>query len=85
MKPVIRVGDVMLEYGGVVLQGHYECYGLPIACEGDAAICNQHGPTVIAQGSDLLEIDGRAAALHGHRCACGCTLVSSMPDTTVAS
>ncbi|MEX7612033.1 PAAR domain-containing protein, partial [Klebsiella pneumoniae] len=23
-------------------------------------------------------------ALHGHRCACGCTLVSSNPDCRVA-
>ncbi|MBE9326178.1 PAAR domain-containing protein, partial [Klebsiella pneumoniae] len=26
---------------------------------------------------------GQPVALHGHRCACGCTLVSSNPDCGV--
>ncbi|MCK6190751.1 PAAR domain-containing protein [Pseudomonas sp. EYE_354] len=84
MKSVIRQGDTLREYGGEVLEGHYECDGSPIACLGDAVRCNLHGGTEIAEGSDLLHIDGRPAALHGHRCKCGCTLVSSMPDTEVA-
>jgi hypothetical protein len=25
MKPVIRQGDTLQEYGGEVLEGHYEC------------------------------------------------------------
>ena len=37
--------------------------------------------TRIEEGSALSEIDGRALALDGHRCVCGCTLVSSLPDT----
>ena len=85
MKPVIRQGDTLREYGGEVLEGHYECHGKPIACQGDAVHCNRHGRTEIAEGSDLLHINGRPAALHGHRSACGCTLVSSMPDSLVAS
>jgi uncharacterized Zn-binding protein involved in type VI secretion len=84
MKPVIRQGDTLAEYGGEVLEGRYECHGKPIAREGDSARCNQHGLTEIADGTDLLHIDGRRAALHGHRCKCGCTLVSSMPDSLVA-
>jgi len=28
---------------------------------------------------------GCPVALHAHRCACGCSLVSSMPDTLAAS
>ncbi|KIQ30777.1 MULTISPECIES: PAAR domain-containing protein [Pseudomonas syringae group] len=84
MKPMIRQGDTLLEFGGQVLEGHYACYGKPMACQGDAVQCNRHGRTEIAEGSDLLHIDGRPAALQGHRCACGCTLVSSMPDTQVA-
>lgn len=84
MKSVIRQGDTLREYGGEVLEGHYECDGSPIACLGDAVRCNLYGRTEIAEGSDLLHIDGRPAALHGHRCKCGCTLVSSMPDTEVA-
>lgn len=83
MKPIVRKGDTLRPFGGVVLEGHYECEGLPMACMGDAARCNKHGMTRIAEGSGLSEIDGRPLALDGHRCACGCTLVSSLPDTQV--
>lgn len=85
MKPVIRKGDTLLEYGGQVVDGHYLWFGLPIACQGDAVHCKRHGPTTIAEGSDLMWVDDQPVALDGHACACGCTLVSSMPDTWVAS
>jgi uncharacterized Zn-binding protein involved in type VI secretion len=39
----------------------------------------------IAEGSTLFQADDCPVALHGHRCLCGCTLVSSMPDVWVAS
>ncbi|WP_460123179.1 PAAR domain-containing protein [Pseudomonas sp. S2_C03] len=85
MRVLVRQGDTLEEYGGEVLEGRYECHGKPIACKGDAVMCNLHGRTKIAEGSDLLDYDGRPAALHGHRCECGCTLVSSMSDTQAAS
>lgn len=85
MKQLIRQGDSLEEFGGEVLEGHYECHGQPIACQGDAVRCNLHGRTRIAEGSDLLLINGRPAALHGHACKCGCTLISSMSETLVAS
>jgi uncharacterized Zn-binding protein involved in type VI secretion len=85
MKSVIRQGDKLREYGGTVLEGHYLCHGQPIACQGDAVRCNLHGRTEIAEGCDLFEVDGQPVALDGHCCACGGTLVSSMPDTLVAS
>lgn len=85
MKAFVRKGDTLREAGGEVLAGHYLCSDQPIACMGDAVRCNLHGLTEIAEGSDLVEFDGCRAALDGHRCACGCTLVSSMPDTSAAS
>ncbi|AKH61989.1 PAAR repeat-containing protein [Photorhabdus thracensis] len=85
MKNVIRQGDSLREYGGKVLSGHYLCFGQPIACKGDPAKCNRHGMTTIAQGSASCLIEGQPVALHGHRCECGCTLVSSFPDYQVAS
>lgn len=85
MKAIIRKGDTLREEGGEVLDGHYLCDGLPIACLGDAVECNLHGRTEIDEGSELFLMDGRPVALDGHHCACGCTLVSSMPDTLVAS
>ncbi|WP_434525483.1 PAAR domain-containing protein [Photorhabdus asymbiotica] len=83
MKQVIRQGDSLREYGGKVLSGHYLCFGQPIACQGDPVQCNHHGMTTIAQGSAACLIDGKPVALDGHRCACGCTLVSSGPDYQV--
>jgi len=85
MKFVIRQGDALREFGGEVLEGHYPYYGKPIACQGDAVLCALHGLNAIAEGSDLYEVDGCAVALAGHRCACGCTLVSSMDEGTVVS
>ncbi|NWA05000.1 PAAR domain-containing protein [Pseudomonas gingeri] len=85
MKPVIRQGDTLREFGGEVLEGHFSYYGQPIACQGDAVRCNLHGLTRIAEGSDLFEVNDRPVALHGHRCECGCTLVSSVADSWVAS
>jgi uncharacterized Zn-binding protein involved in type VI secretion len=80
---VIRKGDALREYGGEVLTGHYLCFCKGIATKGDLVKCNKHGMTTIAQGSELSIIDGQPVALHGHRCACGCTLVSSFPDIEV--
>ncbi|CDF84317.1 hypothetical protein PKB_2970 [Pseudomonas knackmussii B13] len=83
MKPVIRQGDALREYGGQVLEGRYDCLGKPIACQGDAVLCNLHGLNRIAEGSSLAQVDGLPVALDGHRCACGCSLVSSVPDFLV--
>lgn len=85
MEPVIRQDDTSREGGGRVLEGHYLCHDQPITCQGDAVRCNPHRLTRIAEGSDLFEVDDCPVAMDGHRCACGCTLISSMPDTSVAS
>ncbi|KHJ68455.1 PAAR repeat-containing protein [Pantoea rodasii] len=85
MANVIRQGDTLREYGGKVLAGHYLCFGKGIAVIGDAVKCNKHGMTNIAEGSSLTKVDGQPVALHGHKCACGCTLVSSFPDCGIAS
>lgn len=80
MSKVIRKGDTLREYGGKVMGGHYQCFGAGFACKGDPVNCNEHGITTIVEGSSLTKVDGQPVALHGHRCACGCTLVSSFPD-----
>lgn len=85
MKPVVRQGDTLREFGGEVLEGHAPYYGQPIACQGDAVLCKLHGQTWIAEGSELFQVNDHPVALDGHRCGCGCTLVSSMPDSWVAS
>lgn len=83
MKQIIRQGDTLREYGGKVLEGHALCFGKGVAVKGDAVKCYEHGMTTIIEGSALSEIDGKPIALHGHRCACGCTLVSSLADCGV--
>jgi uncharacterized Zn-binding protein involved in type VI secretion len=84
MKSIVRQGDTLREYGGKVLSGHYLCHGKGIACKGDAVKCARHGITQIAEGSGLAQVDGQPVALHGDRCACGCTLVSSFTDSQIA-
>ncbi|AYN25654.1 MULTISPECIES: PAAR domain-containing protein [Enterobacteriaceae] len=83
MKKLIRVGDVLKEYGGEVLSGSYEAFGKPVACVGDKARCNKHGMTSIVQGTSGSTVNGKAVALDGHKCACGCTLVSSLSTMDV--
>lgn len=83
MKPVVLKGDALREFGGEVLAGHDECHGQPIACQGDAVRCNLHGLNEIAEGSDLMLADDKPVALDGHRCLCGCTLVSSLGESDV--
>lgn len=84
MKKVIREGDTLREYGGKVLSGHYLCFGKGIAVKGDSVICNKHGITIIVEGSTLSKVDDHPVALHGHHCACGCTLVSSFPECNIS-
>ncbi|MFF7710473.1 PAAR domain-containing protein [Pseudomonas sp. NPDC007930] len=78
MRPPVRQGDTLSPFGGEVLQGHFRALQKPLACVGAQVRCAQHGLTQIAEGSGHCRVNGQAVALHGHRCACGCTLVSSL-------
>lgn len=78
MKNIIRVGDTLKPHGGRVTTGHYLAFGKPVACIGDSAVCNKHGQTTIIEGASSSSMDGKPVALDGHRCACGCSLVSSL-------
>lgn len=82
---IIRVGDTLKEHGGEVLTGSYDAFGQPVACEGDKARCNKHGMTTIAQGDPNYCVNDKAVSLDGHKCACTCTLVSSLPDMDVGA
>lgn len=78
MLPLIRMGDTLRPYGGEVREGHYEAFGKPVACAGDSVCCNRHGMTRISEGAAASTMDGKPVALDGHRCDCGCQLVSSL-------
>ena len=83
MQGVIREGD-KLSSGGVVLTGAsgMKFNGKPVACVGDKVFCPipVHGLNVIVEGDEGSKYQGRAIALHGHRCACGCALITSLPQ-----
>jgi uncharacterized Zn-binding protein involved in type VI secretion len=87
MKGIIRIGDKTTG-GGTVLSGSpaMQFGGISAAREGDPVLCPApgHGRTVIAEGHPVFRDNGRSVAFYGHRCACGCTLVSSMPEASVS-
>lgn len=78
MMPLVRLGDPLRPYGGEVLEGGYSAFGKPVACVGHKARCEKHGDTYISEGTAGSTLDGKAVALDGHACACGCTLVSTL-------
>ncbi|MDD2115404.1 PAAR domain-containing protein [Pseudomonas asiatica] len=86
MKCVIRIGD-RTTGGGTVLSGSTAMYfdGIGVAREGDPVDCPVlgHGRTVIAEGHAAFKDNGVPVAFDGHRCACGCALISSMPSAGV--
>lgn len=86
MKSPIRLGDV-LESGGQVTTASptMTFMGRPLARKGDAALCARHGPTTIAEGNEgFPDQDGTPVAMHHHRCACGCRLISSLQNVHIA-
>ncbi|TCW00155.1 PAAR domain-containing protein [Biostraticola tofi] len=80
MQGIIRIGD-KTTHGGTVLTGSSGVVfgGIPVACVGDSVSCPKHKKTTIIEGDSSANINGKAIALHGHRCGCGCTLISSLP------
>lgn len=85
MLPLVRMGDSLSPFGGEVLEGHYEAFGKPVACVGDQARCDLHGFTRIKEGTSIATMDDMPVALDGHRCECGCQLVSSLAASSMAS
>lgn len=83
MLPLVRKGDPLHPFGGEVLEGRYEAFGKPVACLDDQARCNLHGLTHIVEGVSGSTMDGKAVALDGHRCACGCRLVSTLAASSM--
>jgi len=80
MRPFIVIGD-KTDHGGVVVQGSpsSDAYGKAVARVGDQVTCPRrgHGLTTIVTGDPTMIVDGRPAARHGDKCACGAMLLSS--------
>jgi len=87
MKGIIRINDKTTG-GGTVLSGSTDmCFnGIGAARLGDPVSCPipGHGPTVIAEGHPTFKDNGVPLAFHGHRCACGCVLLTSLPEATAS-
>lgn len=86
IRPFIVVGD-KTDHGGEVIQGcaSTDAAGKPMARVGDQVTCPKKGhggTTVIASGDPGCLIDGRPAARHGDKTACGATLLSSQIAST---
>lgn len=81
MYGVIRIGDTTSS-GGCVIQGStgVKFEGKEASTIGDKVLCSVHGETSIIEGDEGSIINGKPVALHGHRCGCGCTLITSLPN-----
>jgi uncharacterized Zn-binding protein involved in type VI secretion len=81
-RTIIVVGD-RTDHGGVVLSGATESTidGQPTARLGDTVSCPQHGENRIVEGSAACTLEGVPIALHGHKTACGSTLIGSRAAT----
>ena len=82
---VVRLGD-HTSHGGAVITASatHTIAGIGIARVGDQVSCPKagHGVNKIVEGAATYTVGGRQVALHGHRCACGCTLIASLPTVT---
>jgi uncharacterized Zn-binding protein involved in type VI secretion len=82
---IICLGDPT-SHGGKVISASvtHVIGGIGIARVGDSVACPiaGHGVNPIVEGESTFLIDGRMVALQGHRSACGCTLISSLPTAT---
>jgi uncharacterized Zn-binding protein involved in type VI secretion len=83
MRGVIRIGD-KLSSGGHVLTSTpgLKFMGREVACRGDEVFCPLpgHGRNQIVEGDGGCKCQDRPVALHGHHCACGCSLITSLPQ-----
>lgn len=81
MKGVIRLGD-KTTHNGCVLTASTTIIvqGKGVARVGDTVSCpkDKHGPTQIIEGDPNITDDGIPIAFEGHKCACGCSLISSI-------
>jgi uncharacterized Zn-binding protein involved in type VI secretion len=80
--PLIRLGD-KTSHGGAVVEAstHSDTGGVGIARMGDKTMCPLHGSALIVTGDSTLIVDGKPAARHGDKTACGATLIAGQQAT----
>ena len=86
MLAIVRIGD-KTTHGGAVLTGSgtMKFGGVGVARKGDKISCpiEGHGPTTIVEGNPNYLDQGIPVAFQGHKCGCGCTLISSFSAAKV--
>jgi uncharacterized Zn-binding protein involved in type VI secretion len=82
--PLIRLGD-KTSHGGVVIEAspHSDSGGIGIARMGDKTSCpiKGHGSVPIVSGDVTMIVDGKPAARHGDKTACGAVLIAGQQAT----
>ncbi|MEC5345308.1 PAAR domain-containing protein [Brenneria populi] len=85
-RSFVLLGD-KTTHGGQVISASSTMVinGKKVALVGDKVSCPQkgHGITTIVEGASDFISDGKAVAVNGSRCGCGCQLISSVPDVFV--
>jgi uncharacterized Zn-binding protein involved in type VI secretion len=79
---LIKLGD-KTSHGGTVIEASpfSDTGGVGIARMGDKTVCPKHGPQPIISGDATLIIDGKPAARHGDKTACGASLIAGQQAT----
>jgi uncharacterized Zn-binding protein involved in type VI secretion len=84
-RAIVRLGD-KTSHGGVVSSASkiHTLRGIGIARVGDLVSCPLpgHGNNPIIEGCTAFSLNGRNVALHGHKSACGCSLIASLTSAT---
>jgi uncharacterized Zn-binding protein involved in type VI secretion len=79
-KGIIRLGDATSHGGHVISASEtMKIDGIAVARVGDMATCPKcKGVYKIVEGHEYTMDSGKRVAFHGHKIACGATLISSV-------
>ncbi len=86
-KGIIRLGDSTSHGGKVIsVSSTITMDGKRVALVGDLVSCpkDKHGVNPIIEGSSSWYSNGKAVAVDGCLCSCGCILISSMPEVSIS-
>ena len=77
MPAVARMGDA-ISHGGSILGGaaRTQAEGQPVARQGDAVTCSEHGMQTITGGSGSVLVEGKLIARVGDAISCGATIIA---------
>ena len=77
MPAVARQGDA-ISHGGSIMSGAARTLaeGQPVARQGDAVSCSEHGMQTITGGSAIVLVEGQPVARVGDTVSCGATIIS---------